>query len=79
MLNEQQVVEIYMTKPALQLQRRQSRNDVPDTKKMKVIKGKSVRVSIMYGVASRTIRDIWNRRSWAYVNRHMGSDAAALC
>ena len=68
MLNEQQVVEIYMTKLALQAH---SRSDVPGMDMKKVIKGQSARVSIMYGVSSRTIRDIWNHQSWAYVTRHL--------
>jgi hypothetical protein len=27
-------------------------------------KGKSVQVSAKYGVSAKTIRDIWNRRTW---------------
>jgi hypothetical protein len=68
MLNEQQVLEIYMVKLALQ---GQSRDDGPDSNKMQLIKGQSVRVSTMYGVTSRTIRDIWNRQSWAYATKHL--------
>jgi hypothetical protein len=64
MLNEQQVLEIYMAKLALQAQRRE---DAPDTNN----KGQSVRYSVMYGVTSRAIRDIWNRQSWAYATRHL--------
>jgi hypothetical protein len=68
MLNEQQVVEIYMAKLAL---RAHSRNNAPGTNKMQGIKGQSGHVSAMYGVTSRTIRDIWNRQSWAYATRHL--------
>ena len=68
MLQEQQVVEIYMAKLALQAQRR---DDASDTNKIQGIKGHSIRVSSMYGVTPRTIRDIWNRQSWAYATRHL--------
>ncbi len=64
MLKEQQVVEIYMAKLALQAQRRENATDTN-------IKGQSFRVSVMYGVTSRAIRDIWNRQSWAYATRHL--------
>jgi hypothetical protein len=68
MLCEKDVVEIYMVKLALWAQ---SRDDAPDTNKLQLIKGQSVPVSAMYGVTSRTIRDIWNRQSWAYATRHL--------
>ena len=68
MLQEQQVVEIYMAKLALQAQRR---GDPPDKNNMQAIKGHSISFSTMYGVTSRTIRDIWNRQSWAYATRHL--------
>jgi hypothetical protein len=66
MLSEEQVLEIYMAKVSLLNQ-----DSALDTNKMQMIKGQSVRVSVMYGVTSRTIRDIWNRQSWAYVTRHL--------
>ena len=68
MLNEQQVVQIYMAKLAMQAQ---NRDHIPITNRMQAIKGQSVSVSVLYGVTSRTIRDIWNRRSWAYATRHL--------
>ncbi len=68
MLDEQQVVAIYKAKIALQMQ---SRGNAPDENKAQVIKGQSVRVAVMYGVTPRTIRDIWNRQSWAYATRHL--------
>ena len=69
MLNEQQAVAIYMIKISLGAQ---NRTNNPNTNtEMQVIKGQSVRVSVMYGVNARTIRDIWNRQSWAYATRHL--------
>ena len=68
MLDEQQVVEIYMAKLAL---RAQCQDDASDANMAKGIKGQSVPFSVMYGVTSRTIRDIWNHLSWAYATRHL--------
>ncbi len=67
MLDEQQVVDIYMAKLA---NLAQGRPDAPHNKRQ-VIKGQSARVSVLYGVSSRTIRDIWNRQSWAYATWHL--------
>jgi hypothetical protein len=68
MLSKQQVVEIYTTKLAL---RAQSRDNVPDAKKIHMLKGQSIHVSAIYGVTSRTIRDIWNRQTWAFATSHL--------
>jgi hypothetical protein len=57
MLNEQQVVVIYRAKLALN-----SQDDGQDTRH--TTKGQRIRISVMYGVTSQTIRDIWSRRSW---------------
>ena len=68
MLHEQQAVAIYMAKLALMSQNR----DATAIKiKAQVVKGQSARVAAMYGVNPRTIRDIWNRHSWAYATRHL--------
>jgi hypothetical protein len=72
MLTEQQVVEIYMVKIALRAQNlQQNQFNAPDASKTLMIKGQSIHVSVIYGVTSRTIRDIWNRQSWAYATRHL--------
>ncbi len=68
MLSEQQAVEIYTAKISL---RAQSQDTAPNMNQMRVIKGRSVRVALIYGVTSRTIRDIWNRRSWGWATRHL--------
>ena len=68
MLDEQQVVAIYMAKLAL---RAHCWDDASDENMIKGIKGQSVPFSVMYGVTSRTIRDIWNHQSWAYATRHL--------
>jgi hypothetical protein len=41
------------------------------------LKGKSVAVSMKYGVSAKTIRDIWNRRTWtAATNASWSSDSS---
>jgi hypothetical protein len=35
---------------------------------MQAVAGKSSMVAEMYGVSPKTIRDIWNRKTWAQVN-----------
>jgi hypothetical protein len=70
MLGEQQVIAIYKAKLALQTQ---SRDNVQEMNKVQLIKGQSVRFAVMYGVTPRTIRDIWNRQSWAYATKHLWS------
>jgi hypothetical protein len=79
MLNEQQAVAIYTTKLVLLAQSLHDQagvagaDKINDTRKTQVIKGRSARVAVMYGVTPRTIRDIWNRHSWAYATRHLWS------
>ena len=74
-LDEQQVLEIYMAKLSLQ---KQSTDNAPDTNKIQVIKGQSLRVSIMtvsqpgryeiygidnHGPTQRGTCGIWSRSS----------------
>ena len=33
------------------------------------LRGKNIPVALRYGVAPRTIRDIWNRKTWAYATQ----------
>jgi hypothetical protein len=68
MLDEQQAVDIYMAKLAM---REQDRDDASSTNKTQGTRSKSVTVSVLYGVTDRTIRDIWNRQSWAYATSHL--------
>jgi hypothetical protein len=35
------------------------------------MKGRSGPVSKLFGVTARTVRDIWNRKTWAYATRHL--------
>ena len=35
------------------------------------MRGKSIPVAVQYGVTSRAIRDIWNRKTWAYASKHL--------
>ena len=48
------------------------------------MKGKSAKISSKYGVSAKTIRDIWNRRTWTYAtsflwNRRSSADEVSHC
>ena len=34
-------------------------------------RGQSEPVSKLFGVSSRTVRDIWNRRTWVFATKHL--------
>ena len=38
-----------------------------------IMKGKSAKLSAKYGVSAKTIRDIWNRRTWTDSTRALWS------
>ena len=40
------------------------------------MRGESTRLCLHYGVSSKTIRDIWNRRSWAEATIHLWKSEA---
>ena len=42
------------------------------------MRGKSGFFSKLYGVSPRTIRDIWNRKSWAYATNLIWQEEASL-
>ncbi len=42
------------------------------------MKGKSVSVSAKYGVSAKTIRDIWNRRTWTNVTSALWSSSSGM-
>ena len=78
-LNEQIAVEIYSHK--LRLITPTSFKSCFEPAKAK-IRGESTRLCRHYGVSSKTIRDIWNRRSWAEATTHLwtaeGNTAEAI-
>ena len=48
------------------------------------IKGQSGRIAGMFGVSPKTVRDIWNHRTWAYATHHLwaqeeGGTASSSC
>ncbi len=63
MLTEQQAVEIFKFRQACK-----ERYPPPflGFRQSSLMRGKSSPLSKFYGVSPRTIRDIWNRRTWAY-------------
>ncbi len=42
------------------------------------MKGKSVTVSAKYGVSAKTIRDIWNRRTWTNATSALWSRGSSI-
>jgi hypothetical protein len=38
------------------------------------LKGKSSKISQMFGVSAKAVRDIWNHNSWRYATSHLWKD-----
>ena len=57
-LTESQAVEIYMLKMSIAV----------DSQRLR---GASPPIAVRFGVSSRTIRDIWNRKTWAFATKHL--------
>ncbi len=43
------------------------------------LKGRSLDISFSFGVSPKTVRDIWNRRTWQYATCHLWSTDDAFC
>ena len=70
MLTDIQVVEIYERKIAL-LSRSMSLQPGDSVSSSLPVRGKSKSVAKLYGVSSRTIRDIWNRQTWGVTTSYL--------
>jgi hypothetical protein len=68
-LKEDQAMEIYMHKINLMLSGRYPTSPINEL----AMKGQSAPLAMKYGVSPKTIRDIWNRRTWAYVTIQLWS------
>ena len=44
-----------------------------------LIRGKCNPVAAKYGVSSRTIRDIWNRKTWQYATQPLWQEEKNIC
>ena len=66
MLTELQVVEIYMRKLSIADEFTSHCQTVNQR-----LRGASPPIAVRFGVSSRTIRDIWNRKTWAFVTKHL--------
>jgi hypothetical protein len=64
-LNEEKAVEIYRRK--IELLQKTSPMQTPSSS----LQGQSMRISYMFDVSPKTIRDIWNRRTWQGATRHL--------
>ena len=63
-LTELQAIEIFRIK----------QRNIEKTKGADSIRGLSKLVSKIYGVSARTIRDIWNQKTWAYATNDENID-----
>ena len=63
MLTEQQAIEIFKFRQAC---KERNPSSTSGFCRASLMRGKSSPLSKIYGVSPRTIRDIWNRRTWAY-------------
>ena len=65
MLTADQAADIYMLKISVA-------NSLGSLKTAnQSIRGKSNAIAARYKVSSRTIRDIWNRKTWSYATQHL--------
>ncbi len=68
LLNKESAIEIYKHK--LSLIAPTSFKSCVEKSEIKV-KGQSSKLAQKYGVSAKTIRDIWNKRSWASATCHL--------
>ena len=68
MLQRQEVESIYMIKIKL-LAKLATQHD--QVALATIMRGKSGPLASRYGVCPRTIRDIWNRKTWSYETEHL--------
>ena len=68
LLNKTLAIEIYQTK--LTLAAPTSFESCLKDSRIKM-RGKSAKLSKIYGVSAKTIRDIWNRKTWANATNHL--------
>ena len=71
-LTKSQAVEIYQLKTSMKDDT--ISNFIPAFQPPNQLKrGHSVQIGIRYGVSSRTIRDVWNRKTWSFATQHLWS------
>ena len=66
-LKPEQAASIYALKPSLDSGR--ECNPIFNTRHRS--KGRSVPVGKIFNVSAKTIRDIWNRKTWTFATRHL--------
>jgi hypothetical protein len=74
-LSDSQAIEIYKCK--LQLLRPSSFESCMQSAESR-IKGQSVPVAARFGVSPKTVRDIWNRRTWAFTTEKLWDEEDGL-
>ena len=68
MLTAEQAMKIYMLKISMLPELLTISRDAIIERRMR---GRSYFVGLKYGVCARTIRDIWNRKTWAYASQRL--------
>jgi hypothetical protein len=68
-LNKQFAAEIYSHKLALM-----TPTSFKECLQVSQLKGRSTKVALQYGVSAKTIRDIWNRKTWTDATFHLWKD-----
>ena len=71
MLNEHDALKIYEFKIAWQ-------TELGKDMTRRSLRGQSGPASRLFGVSSRTVRDIWNRQTWAYATKNLWSREPAF-
>ncbi len=75
-LSASHAIEIYQSK--LKLLQPNASDPCIKSEIMK-IRGQSGPVAKCFGVSPKTVRDIWNRRTWAHTTYDLWSDGTGLC
>lgn len=75
MLTEQNAVDIYKFK--LDLLAKISKYSGASL--FHALRGQSLQLAKAYGMSSRSIRDIWNRRSWGYATHNLWNEESEIC
>jgi hypothetical protein len=71
MVTEEQAIEIYKFKVDLLAKSAKEVESDPRKALKNKIRGESAHFAKMYGIQPRSIRDIWNRRTWGFATRHL--------
>ena len=78
MLTSDQAIEIYRAKISVHNKFLTSNQNHDSYAAGNIMRGRSNFYSRLYGVSTRTIRDVWNRKTWAHVTQSMWCEELGL-